>query len=81
MSRSGELAANCWEVERENCGSVLRPYCLVILKSKEDARKTVVKASSSDLISMDEYAEELRQDLGELTNEEFVEKYELRSAA
>lgn len=80
MSAGENRAFECWEVEQQACGGVVRPYCLVILKNKEDENKSVVKATSSDFMSMDSFAEELRKDLNELTNLEFMNKYELNSA-
>ena len=73
-------AEECWEVEQKACGGVMRPYCMVILKNKEDDNKTVVQATSSDFVSMDNFAGDLRKDLQELTNVEFVNKYDIKSA-
>ena len=42
---------------------------------------SVVKATSSDGQSMTEYAEQLKKDLYDLTDYEFVSKYQLGSAA
>lgn len=75
-----ERASNCWEVERRPCGQVLKPYYVVVLRNKK-AGKSVVKATSSDGQSMTDYAEQLRKDLYDLTDYEFVTKYQLGSSA
>lgn len=75
-----ERAQNCWEVERRSCGEVFRSYYIVLLRNKKKG-KSVVKAASSDAQSMNEYVEQLRSDLGGLTDDEFVEKYSLNSVA
>jgi len=74
-----ELAAGHWEVDRRTNNQGLRPYCVVILRSKKN-RKSVVKASSSDFESMSEYAETMKEDLEKLTNQEFMTKYDLTTA-
>ncbi|HEY3298135.1 MAG TPA: hypothetical protein VGK34_05705 [Armatimonadota bacterium] len=76
-----EPAADCWEVERRSNGEMLRPYCVVVLRSKKDSGKSIVTASSSDFESMNRYAEHLTEDLYTLTNDEFVQKYKLSNAS
>jgi len=75
-----EAAANCWEVDRQSCGQVFRPYYVVILRNKKKAGKSIVKVSSSDSQTVSLYAEQLHKDLHELSNWEFVTKYDLGSA-
>lgn len=77
MSESRELASDCWEVERQAGGQVLRPLYVVVLRHKNNRSKSVVKASSSDFTSVNRYAEQLSDDLFTLSNSEFVEKYRL----
>ena len=76
-----DTASNCWEVERQSCGQVFRPYYMVILRNKKKTGKSVVKATSSDSETLGLLVEQLDKDLNELTNDEFVTKYELGSAA
>lgn len=76
-----ESAANNWEVDRQSCGQVFRPYYVVVVRNKKKAGKSVVKASSSDSEAVSLYVEQLHKDLDELTNYEFETKYELKSAA
>jgi hypothetical protein len=78
---AGEAAANYWEVERQSCGQTFRPYYLVVLRNKKNCGQTVVKAVSSDSHTVSLYVEQLRRDLCELTNEEFVSKYDLDKSA
>jgi hypothetical protein len=81
MAMSGrERAESCWEIESRSCGDVPRSYYVVLLKNKK-AGKSVVKATSSDSQSMHRYVEQLRDDLHDLSDYEFVTKYELGSAA
>lgn len=79
MSRD-ERAETCWEVERRSCGETFRSYYVVLVRNKK-AGKSVVKATSSDAQSMNRYVEKLQEDLQELTDDEFVGKYNLGSAA
>lgn len=79
MSGSDRAEA-CWEVERRSCGEVYRSYYVVLLKNKK-AGRSVVKATSSDAQSMNKYVEKLQDDLHELTDDEFVSKYNLGPAA
>jgi uncharacterized C2H2 Zn-finger protein len=79
MSKGAEPAASCWQIDRQTCGQVLRPYCVVILRNKKKVGRSVVKASSTDFESMHRYAEQLKKDLEALTNAEFVRKYQLGS--
>lgn len=81
MSEDIEPAASCWEVERHSCGQVFRPYYVVILRSKRDVGKSIVKASSTDSESISEFANTMNTDLISLTNYEFMAKYQLGSAA
>ena len=81
MQKSADSASGYWEVERQSVGQPLRPYCVVILRNKRKAMQSIVKASSTDFESMNEYADQLRKDLLELTNDEFMDKYKLGSAA
>lgn len=74
---AGEAAANCWEVERQSCGQVFRPYYVVVLRNKKKSGQAVVKATSSDSHTVSLYVEQLRKDLDALTNDEFVSKYGL----
>lgn len=76
MAKGSEPAVNCWEVERQSCGEVYRPYCVVILRNRK-AKRSIVQASSSDFESMKRYADRLSDDLYALTDDEFVEKYKL----
>ncbi|HET6453762.1 MAG TPA: hypothetical protein VFI02_05110 [Armatimonadota bacterium] len=80
MPGHAERAVNCWEVERRSCGQVLKPYYVVMLRNKK-VGKSVIKATSSDGQSMTEYADQLRKDLYDLTDYEFVSKYQLGSTA
>lgn len=80
MPEATDRAASCWEVERHSCGEVFRPYYVVVLKNKK-AGKSIVKATSSDAQSMSQYAEELKKDLYDMTDTEFVTKYQLGSTA
>ena len=75
-----ERAQSCWEVERRSCGEVSRAYYMVLLKNKKKG-KSVVKAASSDAQSMNEYVEQLRGDLNDLSDYEFETKYGLGSVA
>lgn len=79
MSGSDRAEA-CWEVERRSCGEVYRSYYMVLLKNKK-AAKSVVKATSSDAQSMNKLVEKLQEDLHELTDDDFVSKYNLGSAS
>lgn len=74
---AGEAAANCWEVERQSCGQIFRPYYVVVLRNKKKSGQSVVKATSSDSHTVSLYVEQLRKDLDELTNDDFVRKYGL----
>lgn len=80
MSGIGKSAADTWEVDRRMCGTVSKQFCVIVLRDRKDGR-SVVKASSSDLVSMGEYAEQLARDLHSLTNDDFVRKYQLGSEA
>jgi|GEM_PF-2264485 len=80
MGRVFEPASSYWEVDRRSNDNSLRPFCVVILRNKKN-KKSVVKASSSDFESMQAYAEVLRQDLEQLSNEEFINKYNLKMPA
>ncbi len=80
MPQDAERAANCWAVERHSCGQVMRPYYVVVLKDKKKG-KSVVKATSSDAQSMGQYADRLKKDLYDLTDEEFAAKYQLSTIA
>lgn len=80
MPGDAERAANHWEVERQSCGQVFRPYYMVVLRNKK-AGKSIVKATSSDAQSMSRYEEQLKKDLYDLTDAEFAEKYQLSSTA
>lgn len=73
-----ETASNCWEVERQSCGQVFRPYYVVILRNKKKS-KSVVKATSTDPETVGKYVEQLNRDLHELSNDEFVTKYKLET--
>lgn len=73
-----DRAESCWEVERRSCGEVFRSYYVVLVKNKK-AGKSVVKATSSDAQSMNTIVEKLHEDLHELTDDEFVSKYNLGS--
>lgn len=75
-----ERAEECWEVERRSCGEVYRSYYVVLVRNKK-AGKSVVKATSSDAQSMNRYVEKLKDDLQDLTDYEFVTKYNLGSEA
>jgi hypothetical protein len=77
---AGKMAESCWEVERQSCGQVFRPYYVVILRNKQKAGSSIVKASSSDAESVSLLVDQLRGDLMELTDDEFVTKYELGAA-
>ena len=79
MSNRVESAANNWEVERRYSEHTLKPYCILVLRNRKKKGESVVKASSSDYMWMQEYAEQLNRDLYELTNDDFVEKYQLCS--
>ena len=75
-----ESAASCWEVHRRANYHTRLPYCAVILRNKK-AQKSVVKATSTDFQSMNEYAEMVQSDLHELSNQEFVNKYRLSTSS
>lgn len=73
---ANERAQNCWEVERRSCGEVYRSYYMVLVRNKKKG-KSVVKATSSDAQSMNQYVQKLNEDLRELMDDEFVAKYDL----
>jgi hypothetical protein len=77
MPRASDTAAECWEVDCQSNGQMLRPFCVVILRSKKESGKSIVTASSSDFESMSRYAGRLSEDLYTLSNDEFVVKYKL----
>lgn len=72
-------AARYWEVERCFNEQAQKPYSVVILRSRKNKKNSIIKASSSDHQSMQEYAERLHSDLYSLTNDEFIYKYQLNS--
>lgn len=73
-------AEACWEVERRSCGESYRSYYVVLLKNKQDG-KSVVKTTSSDAQSTTRYAEQMKEDLQQLSDYEFTTKYNLGSAS
>lgn len=79
MPNVDESAASCWEVDRRVGGSMMSPFCVVVLRSKKKSSDTFVKASSADISSMHAIAEEMQKDLYNLSNDEFVAKYSLDS--
>lgn len=81
MRQFAERATSCWEIDRQTSGDLRRPFCIVVLRNKKKSGEPHVKASSTDFQSMQAYADGMQKDLGELTNEEFVEKYSLGSWA
>ena len=72
----GDLAECHWEVDRRSSGQVYKPYYVVLLRRKKTGI-SVVKASSSDSTTVGILVEQLDNDLKELTNQEFITKYEL----
>lgn len=76
-----QSAFEYWEVERESCGQTFHPYYVLVLKNKKKTGKTVVKASSSDAQAVRTLMADLQKDLQELSNDEFVAKYDLGAAA
>lgn len=81
MFKGVEPASSCWEVERRVTGNMLKPYCVVILRSRKDSSISIVKATSSDFQSMRSCAEDLIKDLHQLTNDEFTAKHCVPSPA
>jgi len=81
MSSNSEPASSCWEVERHSCGTMTRPCCVVILRSKKEVGKSIVAATSSDFESMNQHANRLSEDLFALSNDEFTEKYGIVNAS
>ncbi len=81
MPNVDESAATCWEVDRRIGGSMMRPHCVVVLRSKKRSDQSYVKASSADISSMQAIAEEMQKDLYALSNDEFVAKYKLGSCS
>lgn len=81
MSQLKDTAADSWEIEQRAGGQVMKPVYMVIIRKRERPRTSVVKVTSSSFMSAQRYAEQLNGDLYLLSNEEFVEKYELRRAA
>jgi hypothetical protein len=75
-----DRAASYWEVDRQASGHVPKSYYVVILRNKK-AGRSIVKASSSDSEYMNQYAQQLSEDLYTLTNDEFVNKYQLKHSA
>ncbi len=81
MQRVVEPAASCWEVDRRVGGSMMSPYCVVVLRNKKRSDQSIVKASSADISSMQAIADQMQKDLYALNNDEFVDKYRLDSCS
>ncbi len=80
MPNVDESAASCWEVDRRIGGSVMRPFCVIVLRNKKRS-ESYVKASSADINSMQAIAEQMQKDLYSLSNDDFVAKYTLGSCS
>lgn len=79
MSDGGNRAVNYWEVDRQTAGEFRRPYCVIILRNKKKTGKSKVQAASADFESMCRYADQMSKDLYDLTDEEFITKYNLET--
>ena len=81
MLNVNESASNNWEIDRRIGGSMMSPFCVVVLRNKKESGQSVIKASSADISSMQVIEEQMQKDLYSLNNDEFVEKYELGSCS